>query len=337
MAGNKFATMLHRNTNSMVVILVYAVLEWVLILLLLFNSLFSYLMTKLAESVGLKPPCFWCSRVDHVLQPGKSTNLYKDLLCETHGRVMKMHPDLPTLFVNESFLGDENFTSKGSRIVESIDDEKEGDREKNEKEHDHEDEGIRDEHQTFSDIESFILREVVEDRSSSFSNLHSDGKDAEKEDKEDDLIITELDPSDEDLMENEQKIQTFASESPVEAQLSILEEASLLTMDNNIEKTSMREIESLPNFIVFDFEELKQNSLLEEEEEVLQLAAREEVLQQHHQQEVPELALAPPAQAPTQLEQEVAQLAMATPTEIEQLNTESQSSIWDNKDKKWRA
>ncbi|CAL0307651.1 unnamed protein product [Lupinus luteus] len=323
MAGNKFATMLHRNTNNMVVILVYAVLEWVLIVLLLFNSLFSYLITKLAES------------------PGKSTNLYKDLLCETHGRVMKMvskntekcsccneslsnqiYP--PYLLMNPSW-GDENFTSKGSRIVESIDDEKEGDREKNGENHDHEDEGIRDEHQTFSDIESFILREVAEDRSSSFSNLHSDGKDAEKEDKEDDLIITKLDPSgadnfihqladtsitraslledrshelmnmyfedyvacdtcrlipvklidsitslnfesscklEEDLGENEQKIQTFATESPIEAQLSILEEASLLTMDNNAKKTSMREIESLANFIVFDFEELKQNSLL---------------------------------------------------------------------------
>ncbi|CAL0307655.1 unnamed protein product [Lupinus luteus] len=391
MAGNKFATMLHRNTNNMVVILVYALLEWVLIVLLLFNSLFSYLITKFAESVGLKPPCFWCSRVDHVLQPGKSTNLHKGLLCGTHAaEISKLgycsnHRRLaetesmcvdclasmpnhhensfgmrhkisfvsweshengesknikkcsccneslsnqiypPYLLMNPSW-GDENFTSKGSRIVESLDDDKEGDREKNGEDHDHEDEGIRDEHQTFSDIESFILREVAEDRSSSFSNLHSDGKDAEKEDKEDDLIITELDPSgadnfihqfadtsitqaslledrslelmnmyfedyvacdtrrlipvklidsitslnfesscklDEDLGENEQKIHTFDIESPIEAQLSILEEASLLTMDNNGEKTSMREIESLANFIVFDFEELKQNSLLE--------------------------------------------------------------------------
>ncbi|XP_019432817.1 PREDICTED: myosin-binding protein 3-like [Lupinus angustifolius] len=397
MAGNKFATMLRRNNNKMVVILVYAVLEWVLIVLLLFNSLFSYLITKFAESVGLKPPCLWCSRVDQVLQPGKSTNLLKDLLCETHAaEISKLgycsnHRRLtetesmcvdclasrpnhhenslgkrhkisfvsweshengesknikkcsccneslssqiypPYLLMNPSW-GDENFTSKGSLIVESIDDEKEGDREKNGEDHDHEDEGIRDEHHTFSDIESFILREVAEDRSSSFSNLHSDGKDAEKEEK-DDLIITELDPSgadnfihqlvdtsiteaslledrslelinmyfedyvvcdthrltpvtlidsitymnfesscklDEDLGENEQKIQTFATKSPIDAQLSILEEASLLKMDNNAEKTSMREFESLDtsmtslaNFIVFDFEELRQSSVLE--------------------------------------------------------------------------
>ncbi|OIW02663.1 hypothetical protein TanjilG_29439 [Lupinus angustifolius] len=84
MAGNKFATMLHRSTNKMVVNIVYAVLEWVLIVLLLLNSMFSYLITKFAKSVGLKPPCLWCSRVDHVLQPRESTNLHKDLVCETH-------------------------------------------------------------------------------------------------------------------------------------------------------------------------------------------------------------------------------------------------------------
>ncbi|KAK7276681.1 hypothetical protein RIF29_17825 [Crotalaria pallida] len=107
----------------------------------------------------------------------------------------------PYLLMKPSW-GDENFTSKGSLIVESIDDEKEGDRvlefdRKNgeDHDHDHDDEGLAEEHHILSDIESFILREVAEDRSSSFSNLQFDGKEAEKEEKEDDLIITELDPS----------------------------------------------------------------------------------------------------------------------------------------------
>ena len=84
MATNNFATMLHRNTNKMVVILVYAVLEWLLIALLLLNSLFSYLITKFAKCVGLQPPCLWCSRVDHVLQKEHSTHLHKDLVCKAH-------------------------------------------------------------------------------------------------------------------------------------------------------------------------------------------------------------------------------------------------------------
>ncbi|KAF8398977.1 hypothetical protein HHK36_014842 [Tetracentron sinense] len=84
MAANKFATMLHRNTHKMTLILVYAVLEWILILLLLLNSLFSYLIAKFAEYFGLKPPCLWCSRVDHIFEPGKSKNSYRDLVCENH-------------------------------------------------------------------------------------------------------------------------------------------------------------------------------------------------------------------------------------------------------------
>ncbi|KAJ4835250.1 hypothetical protein Tsubulata_026681 [Turnera subulata] len=84
MAGNKFATMVHRKTNKITLILVYAVLEWVLILLLLWNSLFSYLIIKFADYFGLKRPCLWCSRIDHILEPAKFKDSYRSLLCEAH-------------------------------------------------------------------------------------------------------------------------------------------------------------------------------------------------------------------------------------------------------------
>ena len=85
MAANRFATMLHRNgTHKLVVLLVYAVLEWVLILLLLLNSLFSYLITKFASYFGLQKPCLLCSRVDHILEPGKHKKCFTDLVCESH-------------------------------------------------------------------------------------------------------------------------------------------------------------------------------------------------------------------------------------------------------------
>eukprot|EP00268_Persea_americana_P001348 TRINITY_DN10406_c0_g1_i1.p1 TRINITY_DN10406_c0_g1~~TRINITY_DN10406_c0_g1_i1.p1 ORF type:complete len:1034 (+),score=277.95 TRINITY_DN10406_c0_g1_i1:158-3103(+) len=76
--------MLHRNTHKITVILVYTALEWTLIVLLLLNSLFSYLIAKFAQFFGLKPPCLWCSRLDHVLEPTQHPNSYKDLICETH-------------------------------------------------------------------------------------------------------------------------------------------------------------------------------------------------------------------------------------------------------------
>ncbi|XP_043699530.1 myosin-binding protein 2-like [Telopea speciosissima] len=84
MGANKFATMLHRNTHRITVVLVYAVLEWILIILLLLNSLFSYLISKFADFFGLKSPCLWCSRLDHVFEPGKNRVSYRDLVCEIH-------------------------------------------------------------------------------------------------------------------------------------------------------------------------------------------------------------------------------------------------------------
>lgn len=84
MAANKFATMLHRNTNKITLILAYALLEWILIILLLLNSLFSYMIVKFADYFGLKRPCLWCSRLDHIFEPGKSETFHRDLLCEAH-------------------------------------------------------------------------------------------------------------------------------------------------------------------------------------------------------------------------------------------------------------
>lgn len=85
MAANKFATMLHRNTNKITLVLTYALLEWILIALLLLNSLFSYLIIKFAEFFGLKPPCLWCTRIDHIIDSAKGNkNMHRDLLCEAH-------------------------------------------------------------------------------------------------------------------------------------------------------------------------------------------------------------------------------------------------------------
>ncbi|KAI3453145.1 hypothetical protein Pfo_009808 [Paulownia fortunei] len=87
MAANRFATMLHRNTNKITLILIYAVLEWILIVLLLLNSLFSYLIIRFAEFFGLKPPCPWCTRIDHILDPARvNKNVHRDLLCEVHAK-----------------------------------------------------------------------------------------------------------------------------------------------------------------------------------------------------------------------------------------------------------
>ncbi|GMI75203.1 myosin binding protein 2 [Hibiscus trionum] len=84
MAANKFATLLHKSTNRITLVLAYALLEWILIVLLLLNSLFSYLIIKFADYFSLKRPCLWCSRLDHIFEPSKYSNSYRDLVCDDH-------------------------------------------------------------------------------------------------------------------------------------------------------------------------------------------------------------------------------------------------------------
>ncbi|KAL8156431.1 hypothetical protein AgCh_001500 [Apium graveolens] len=84
MAPNQFATMLHRRANKMSTILVYAVLEWILIVLLLLNCLFYYIIRKFAKHFGLQPPCLLCSRLEHLLEPHNNTNAYQNFICEAH-------------------------------------------------------------------------------------------------------------------------------------------------------------------------------------------------------------------------------------------------------------
>ncbi|KAG0503639.1 hypothetical protein HPP92_003711 [Vanilla planifolia] len=89
--AKKFAILLRRNTHRMTFLLMYTLLEWILIALLLLNGLFSYIIFKFACFFGLKPPCLFCSRIDHVFESSKDGNSCRDLLCESHvGELSKL-------------------------------------------------------------------------------------------------------------------------------------------------------------------------------------------------------------------------------------------------------
>ncbi|EYU45803.1 hypothetical protein MIMGU_mgv1a018076mg, partial [Erythranthe guttata] len=67
--------------------LIHAALEWILILLLLLNSLLSHLIQKFAKYFALKPICTWCTRFNHIFdskkihaQPHRNYHV-----CEVHG------------------------------------------------------------------------------------------------------------------------------------------------------------------------------------------------------------------------------------------------------------
>ncbi|XP_076938042.1 putative myosin-binding protein 5 [Bidens hawaiensis] len=64
--------------------LLWAVLEWMLIVSLYLDGFFTFISNKFADTFELDPPCVLCTRVDHALC-GKNPNLYyNDSICDSH-------------------------------------------------------------------------------------------------------------------------------------------------------------------------------------------------------------------------------------------------------------
>ncbi|KAF2609387.1 hypothetical protein F2Q68_00046232 [Brassica cretica] len=101
MAANRFATLIHRKTNRITLVLVYAFLEWTLISFILLNSLFSYFILRFADYFGLKRPCLLCCRLDRFFDPSGKSPSHKDLLCDDHVHALEI-PTVPSKPLSES-------------------------------------------------------------------------------------------------------------------------------------------------------------------------------------------------------------------------------------------
>ncbi|KAM0838201.1 hypothetical protein ACQ4PT_061132 [Festuca glaucescens] len=60
-----------------------ALLEWILMLLLFIDAVYSFLITRFARLCKLPAPCPFCSRLDHVLG-NEEPCFYRELICKTH-------------------------------------------------------------------------------------------------------------------------------------------------------------------------------------------------------------------------------------------------------------
>ncbi|CAL4954276.1 unnamed protein product [Urochloa decumbens] len=60
-----------------------ALLEWILMLLLFIDAVYSFLVTRFARFCRLPAPCPFCSRLDHVLGNEKPC-FYRELICKNH-------------------------------------------------------------------------------------------------------------------------------------------------------------------------------------------------------------------------------------------------------------
>lgn len=64
--------------------LLYAVLEWLVIILLFVDGFLAFLSNEIARFFELRTPCLLCTRLDHVLVQRDSTFYYNDSICEVH-------------------------------------------------------------------------------------------------------------------------------------------------------------------------------------------------------------------------------------------------------------
>ncbi|CAN7130000.1 unnamed protein product [Brassica rapa subsp. narinosa] len=116
MAANRFATLIHRKTNRITLVLVYAFLEWTLISFILLNSLFSYFILRFADYFGLKRPCLLCCRLDRFFDPSGKSPSHKDLLCGDHVHALEIST-VPSKPLSESKGSDESFVVFPEELV----------------------------------------------------------------------------------------------------------------------------------------------------------------------------------------------------------------------------
>ncbi|KAJ8553842.1 hypothetical protein K7X08_024520 [Anisodus acutangulus] len=63
---------------------VYAVLEWVMILILFIDGFLAFFTNEFAKFFELKVPCLLCTRIDHIFIKRNSSFYYNDSICEGH-------------------------------------------------------------------------------------------------------------------------------------------------------------------------------------------------------------------------------------------------------------
>ncbi|KAH6799007.1 hypothetical protein C2S51_035491 [Perilla frutescens var. frutescens] len=65
-------------------LLIYAVLEWLMIILLFVDGFLAFVSNEIARFFELRTPCLLCTRLDHVLVQRDSNFYYNDSICEVH-------------------------------------------------------------------------------------------------------------------------------------------------------------------------------------------------------------------------------------------------------------
>ncbi|KAK6924917.1 GTD-binding domain, partial [Dillenia turbinata] len=84
MATKSFRKSVEYNLGKFPAFAIYAVLEWVLIILLFIDGFLAFIANEFSKFFELKIPCLLCTRIDHVLVRRNADFYYNDSICESH-------------------------------------------------------------------------------------------------------------------------------------------------------------------------------------------------------------------------------------------------------------
>lgn len=84
MASQSFKCLVEQKLGRVGFFCVYAILEWVMILILFIDGFLALFTNEFAKFFELKVPCLLCTRIDHIFHKRNSSFYYNDSICEGH-------------------------------------------------------------------------------------------------------------------------------------------------------------------------------------------------------------------------------------------------------------
>ncbi|KAF3671186.1 putative polynucleotide 5'-hydroxyl-kinase NOL9-like [Capsicum annuum] len=84
MASGSFRCFVDQKLGKFALFFLYAILEWVLILVLFVDGFLAFFSNEFAKFFELNIPCLFCTRIDHLLVNRNLNFYYNESICEVH-------------------------------------------------------------------------------------------------------------------------------------------------------------------------------------------------------------------------------------------------------------
>uniref|UniRef100_A0A1J3EFL2 GTD-binding domain-containing protein n=2 Tax=Noccaea caerulescens TaxID=107243 RepID=A0A1J3EFL2_NOCCA len=84
MSNRSFKNFIEEELGTFPHLLIYAVLEWILIIILFIDGFLAFFSNQIAKFFDLRTPCLLCTRIDHVLVRRNPDFYYNDSICDSH-------------------------------------------------------------------------------------------------------------------------------------------------------------------------------------------------------------------------------------------------------------